>query len=68
MEAYWNKKFTSEGIGEEIVPEDIRQQGVKAFMFIHRKDGELTLEYMNHQEMKNVFYTLYDAAHTSFLE
>ena len=68
MEAYWNKKFTSEGVWEEIVPEEIRKQGVKAFMFIHRKDGKLTLEYMNHQEMKNVFYTLYDAAHESFLE
>ena len=68
MEAYWNKKFTSGGTGEEVVPEEIRKQGVKAFMFIHRKDGKLSLDYMNHQEMKNVFYTLYDAAHTGFLE
>ncbi len=68
MEAFWNKTFTNEETGEEIVPNDIREQGVKAFMFIHKKDGELTLDYMNHQDMKNVFYILYDGAHTSFLE
>ncbi len=68
MEAHWNKHFTNEETGEEVVPNDIREQGVKAFMFIHKKDGELTLDYMNHQDMKNVFYILYDGARTSFLE
>jgi len=68
MEAFWNKKFTDEETGEEIVPADIREQGVKAFMFIHKKDGKLTLDYMNHQDMKNVFYILYDASRESLLE
>lgn len=68
MESFWNKHFTSEGSGEEIVPKDIREQGVKAFMFIHRKDGKLTLDYMNHQDIKNVFYILYDQNYKNWAE
>lgn len=68
MEWYWNKHFTSDEMGEEVVPEDIRKQGVKAFMFIHRKEGKLTLDYMNHQDMKNVFYLLYDESHKNWAE
>ncbi len=68
MEWYWNQHFTTDEMGEEVVPEDIRKQGVKAFMFIHRKEGKLTLDYMNHQDMKNVFYLLYDESHKNWAE
>ncbi len=67
MEWFWNKHFTNES-GEEIVPEGIRKEWVKAFMFIHKKQGELTLEYMSHQDMKNVFYILWDQNHQNWAE
>lgn len=68
MEWFWNKQFTNEETGEEIIPNDIREQGVKAFMFIHKKDGKLTLDYMSHQDMKNVLYLLYDQNYKNALE
>lgn len=60
MEEFWKKNFTDEETGEEIIPKDIRESGVKAFMFIHKKQGELVLEYMNRQDMKNILYTVYE--------
>lgn len=61
MDAFWRKHFVDDATGEEIIPKDVRDSGVKAFMFIHKKNGELVLDYMNRGDMNGVIYSLYES-------
>jgi len=61
MDAFWRKHFIDDSTGEEIIPKDVRESGVKAFMFIHKKNGELVLDYMDRENMNGIIYSLYEA-------
>lgn len=63
MTAFWKDKFTSPDTGEEIIPDDLRKGGFKAFMFIHKNaEWKFLLDTMNKQDLKNVLTQIYDAS------
>jgi len=63
MTPFWKDKFTSPETGEEIIPDDLRKGGFKAFMFIHKNaEWKFLLDTMNKQDLKNVLTQIYDAS------
>lgn len=63
MTAFWKDKFTSPETGEEIIPDDLRKEWFKAFMFIHKNaEWKFLLDTINKQDLKNILTQIYDAS------
>jgi hypothetical protein len=51
---FWKRKFpTGENI-DNVLPDELKQIGIKAFMGIYRREGKFALECMNKQDMRNI--------------
>lgn len=67
-EKFWGEKFINEKSWEEVIPQELREMKVTAFMYITKKNNILTLESMNQAEFERSLFLLYKGTHESWLE
>jgi aspartate/glutamate racemase len=65
LKDFWKDKMKENGIIDEVIPEQLKQQGFKAFMAIFHREGTFQLEHMNKQDLKNVLTKILDESKKS---
>ncbi len=64
VEKFWDDKYPN-GLGEEVIPKELRDMKVTAFMYLTKNKDKLMLELMNQTDFERTLFLLYDGTHQS---